>query len=193
MIPILCIIAGILLGISGIIGLLSLLFLPFKRMTRIVYDKEDDFLKYESNSGKRVFKRNLKQLTWVYVGMIFFGVILFCGGIYLGYAAKGDSFWFYRQIFGEDVKEDYLEQITEEGKFAANNGKEYTYYILVEGEEYIFSGEKCADFDELKEKVKDIRIGNPVILIDNYAVSSKYHAAENLLKESGLKYETEEE
>lgn len=193
MIPYILIIIGILLTGIAVVGFIRLLLLPFVRMNEVIFEREDDFLKYESREGKKFFKRNLKQWTWVHVICLFVGVLCFFLGMYLGYAAKGDSFWFYKQIFGEDNRAEYWDKISEDGKFIADDGTEYTYYILVSGENYIFSGTECAGFEELKSNVESIRRENTVILIDSFAVSSKYHAAEKLLKELGIKYETEEE
>lgn len=193
MIPYILICIGIILMLVAIIGFIRLLLLPFNRMREVVYKREDDFLKYESREGKKYLKQSLNQLTWLYVITLFAGIVCFFLGVYLGYAAKGDSFWFYKQIFGEDSKTEYWDKISEEGKFIADDGTEYTYYILVSGDEYIFSGVECLDFDELKKNIEEIRRENTVILIDSYAVASKYHAAEKLLKELGIKYETEEE
>lgn len=193
MIPYILIAIGSILTIVAVVGFIRLLLLPFTRMREVVFKREDDFLKYESREGKKYFKKNLQQLTWLYVIALIVGIVFFFLGVYLGYAAKGDSFWFYKQIFGEDIKSDYWDKISDDGKFIANDGNEYTYYILVSGEDYIFSGVECADFEELKKKIEEIRRENTVILIDSFAVASKYHAAEDLLKQLSIKYETEEE
>lgn len=193
MIPYICVIVGILLILLSIVGFIRLSFLPISRMKGVVFEREDDFLKYESRDGKKYFKKNLKQLILIYAILFVLGVTIFFVGEYLGYAAKGDSFWFYEQIFGPDIKPDHWDKITEDGKYIANDGNEYTYYILISGEDYIFSGINCANFEELENNVKEIRRENTVILVDSFAVASKYHAAEKLLKELGIKYETEEE
>lgn len=193
MIPYILIIIGIVLTLVAIIGFIRLLLLPFTRMRGVVFEREDDFLKYQSREGKKYFRSNLKQITWIYLAILIAGLSCFLLGMYLGYAAKGDSFWLYRQIFGEDKKIGEWDRISEDGTFIAEDGKEYKYYILVDGKECSFCGETCADLTELSADLDDIRRENTVILIDSFAVSSVYRDVEQLLKESGIKYETEEE
>lgn len=193
MIPYILIIIGMLLSVVGIVCLLRVAILPLRRLNKVVFEWEDDILKYSSGPGKREYARRLKQLTWIYVCVLLLGICSFFLGLYLGYAAKGSSFWFYEQIFGQEIQEEYWDKITEDNKFISDLGKEYTYYILVENDSFSFCGENCKDIDDLKNKLSKIKRENTVILIDSFAVSSAYHEAENILNELGVKFEMEEE
>lgn len=194
MIPYIVIGLGIILMAWSGIGFIRLMFLPLTRMSDVVFKRLDDFLKYNTSEGQKYFKKNLKQLVWAYVVAMLTGLVLFFLGIYLGYAAEGDSFWFYQKVFGvESHKEDTWDKITEEGKYKSDDGNEYTFYILVNGDRYIFSGEECESLEDLKERLSGIKRENTVMLIDGFAISSYYKQAEKLLNELGIKYETEED
>ena len=193
MIPFILCVFGIILVVFALVGFIRLLLLPYTRINEVVFKREDDFLKYETRDGKKYFKRNLKEAIWIYVIVMVIGVSSFFLGIYFGHAAKGDSFWFYKQIYGEDNSADHWDKITDDGKFISDDGTEYTYFIIVTGSEYDFCGKSCADYEELSMNVQEIRRDNTIILIDSFAVSSAYHQAERLLTELGIKYETEEE
>ena len=193
MIPYIIVIIGILLATFGSFGLLRMAVLPYTRLKKVVYEWEDDILKYASGAGRLEYNRRAKQLAWIYVSSVAVGACCFFLGIYLGYAEKGSSFWFYKQLFGEEIQNDYWDQITEDNKFISSSGNTYTYYILVDEDKYSFCGEECKNIDELKDSLSKIRRENTVILIDSFAISSAYHDAEVVLKELGIKYETEEE
>lgn len=196
MIPYIFIILGIILIAWSVYGFIRLLFLPFSRMTGVVYKRKDDFLKYESKEGRQYFKTNLKQLTWAYVISLIAGISCFFIGIYLGYAAKGSDFWFYEKIFGAVEKPYYYEKLSDDGKYIAEDKSEYAYYIIVDGSEYIFNGEICADKDELEVKLdsmdeNELKFGG-VILVDNFGVASSFHDAEKLLRDKGVDPKIEE-
>ena len=56
----------------------------------------------------------------------------------------------------------------------------------------MFCKQNCRDTGELKEKLERIPRENTVMIIDSYAVSAEVNAVKALLKEMGIKYETEE-
>lgn len=131
MIPYILIIIGIPLAIFGLWGLISLAVLPYRKLKKAVFEFEDDILKFSSETGRRQYNQWMKQIIWIYILSLFLGAISFFLGIYLGYAAKGSSFWFYEQIFGEEIHDDYWDCITEDNKFVSSSGNTYTYYILI--------------------------------------------------------------
>ena len=71
----------------------------------------------------------------------------------------------------------------------ADDGRAYTYYILVSGKDISLCGETCRDYADLQEKVSQIRRENTVMIIDSFAVSSVYQSVKNLLNELGIEYE----
>lgn len=184
---------GILLSLFAIIGFIRILLLPLRKMHQVVFHWEDDVLKYRDGAGRLEYQSRLRELIVVYICCLLVGISSFFLGIYLGYAEKGDSFWFYEKVFGPEEKENQWEQITEDNKFKAKDGNTYSFYLIVEGDSFIFCGEKCSDADSLRERLDSIRRENTVILIDSYAVAGFFNDAEKLLKQMGIKYETEEE
>lgn len=184
---------GLILMAVAIINFIHMLFLPIIKLHGVVYEREDDYLKYETPQGRRYLKQNLRRLIWLYIVCLLVGAVCFFAGIYLGYAEKGDSFFLYRKLFGEAGMKTHWDNITDDGKYKADDGNEYTYYIIVTGEKYVFSGEECDDYADLAERLSSIRRENTVVLIDSFAVSSAYHAAEDLIKQKGIKYKTAEE
>lgn len=146
----------------------------------------------ENSIIRKKRKRDRKYLLRISVGMMIMGLMLYGSGYYLGYADRGNGHWLYKMVYKQEGSSDQWDRLTSEGKFAADDGREYAYYLMVRGDEYEFCGEKCADINELREKLLLIKRENTIMLIDSYAVAESYHEAEQLLKELGIEYETEE-
>ena len=152
MIPWTLIIVGALLVIFGVLGLISLWVLPFFERFEVVYDKDKEILaaRMDAEIGKQVWYEK-KNLIRDFIVAIFAGILMFFAGLYLGYAAKGDDFWLYRKLFPDRIATETMawDAINENGQFVAEDGKAYTYYVLVAGDKVSLSGETCADLSEL--------------------------------------------
>lgn len=185
------IILGAILTIGSLIGFFSLLILPIKERFEIVYDREYDYIRSRTDAEVRKHVRaETKRLIRDFIIMFFVGILMFFSGLYLGYAAKGEDFWFYKKFYPS--KEETLlvwDSINENGQYVANDGKTYTYYILVNENTVSLRGEPCDSPEELKAGLSDIQRENKIILIDCYAIASTYHEVADILKELGLKYE----
>ena len=190
MIPWTLIIVGALCTVLGVIGWISLFLLPVFERFEIVYEKDKEIIhaRLDPEYGKQVWyeKKHLKRDFTI---CIFAGILMFFAGFYLGYAAKGEDFWLYRKMFPDRITTQVWDAINEDGQFVAEDGREYTYYILVSEDEVSFSGEKCSDLTDLKVRLANIRRENTVIVIDSFAVASTYHAIVEMLKEMGMDYE----
>lgn len=191
MIPWIFIIVGVIVTLIGVIGLLSLyVWIPIKEKFEIVYDRETEFIRARLDSDIQKFvDYTTKQLRNVFIISFFMGPILFFSGVYLGYAAVGEEFWFYKKLFPQAVTNQVWDKINEQGQFIAEDGTAYTYYILVSGKEISLSGEECQDSVDLKNRLSQIRRENTVMIIDSFAVSSTYQSVKNLLNELGIEYE----
>ena len=191
MIPWCFIIVGVIATIIGVIGILSLfVWLPIKEKFEIVYDRETEFIRARLDSKIHgLVERNIRELRNLFCVCCIMGPSIFLAGIYLGYAAEGEGFWFYKKFYPEAITNQVWDEINEEGQFVAADGKVYTYYILISGKDISLSGEKCADVAELENRLSKIRRENTVILIDSFAVSSAYHSVETALNELGIEYE----
>ena len=185
------IVVGAIATIIGVIGLLSLyIWLPIKEKFEIVYDRETDFIRARLDSDiQRVVDYNTRQLRNFFISSCFIGPIIFFSGVYLGYLAEGEEFWFYRKFYSQTISNQIWDEINEKGQFVADDGKTYTYYILVSGKEISLCGEECEDIFDLKEKLSQIRRENTVIIIDSFSVSSLYQAIKKILNELGIEYE----
>jgi len=191
MIPWTLIILGALCTLAGVLGLLALLLLPIADRFEIVFDKDKEVISARTDAevGKIVWHEK-KKLTRDFIICILIGIMMFFAGMYLGYAAKGDSFWPYRKMFPNRVAVvPVWDEINDAGQFVATDGKAYTYYILVSGNEVSLSGETCTDLNDLKKRLSEIKRENTVIIIDSFAVSSTYRGVENMLDELGIVYE----
>ena len=184
------IVVGAFLALGGAIGLLSMLVLPVKERIRIVCKGEYDLIRARTNAevGKHV-RNEKKHLMRDCICAVIIGIMMFFAGIYLGYAAEGEGFWFYKQFYPEETTNQVWDEINEDGQFVAADGKAYTYYILISGQDVIFRGEQCVDLSDLKSKLSLIRRENTVIIIDYFAVSSTYHSVKDMLNELGIEYE----
>jgi len=185
------IILGALLTIGSIIGFLSLLILPIKERFEIVYDREYDYIRSRTDAEVRKHVRTETQhLIRDFIIAFFVGVLMFFTGIYLGYAAKGEDFWFYKKFYPSKEEELLVwDAINDNGQYVSNDGRAYTYYILVTGNDVSLRGEPCDSLEELKTRLSAIQRENRIILIDCYAIASTYHEIADILKELGLKYE----
>jgi len=191
MIPWTLIILGALCIIIGVLGILALLLLPIAERFEIVFDKDKDIVqaRIDAKVGKIVWNEK-RHLTRDFIICIFAGLLMFFAGMYLGYAAKGESFWPYRKLFPNRVAQVQVwDELNDAGQFVANDGTAYTYYILVSGNDVSLSGEMCADLNDLQRRLSAIKRENTVIIIDSFAVSSTYHGVEKMLNELGIAYE----
>ena len=194
MIPWTLIIIGALCTIVGVLGIIALLLLPIADRFEIVFDKDKDIVqsRLDAKVG-RIVREEQKRLTRDFVICIFAGVLMFFAGVYLGYAAKGEGFWPYRKLFANNIAEQEKWQVSdrfnEAGQYVAEDGKTYTYYVIIDGEKITFSGVKCAGLEELEVKLSEIRRENTIILYDRFAVSSIYHGVEDMLNKLGFDYE----
>lgn len=190
MIPWTLIIVGALFTVFGVLGWISLFVLPFFERFEVVYDKDKEIIQARTDPefGKHVWyeKRHLKRDFTV---CVFAGILMFFAGFYLGYAAKGEGFWLYRKMFPDRITVQTWDEINEDGQYVAEDGRAFTYYVLVSGDKVSLSGEPCADLTELKNKLTAIKRENTVIIIDSFAVSSTYRSVENMLNEMGIDYE----
>ena len=114
---------------------------------------------------------------------------MFFAGFSLGYAAKGDGFWLYRKLFPDRIVVHTWDEINENGQYVADDGRAFTYYVLVSGDKVSLSGEPCADLEDLEKRLTEIKRENTVIIIDSFAVSSTYRGVEKMLNEMGIDYE----
>lgn len=191
MIPWTLIIVGALCTLVGVIGLISLLLLPIFERFEIVYDKEKEIIQSRTDPefAKHVWHEK-RHLTRDFIVCIFAGIMMFFAGFYLGYAEKGEGFWLYKKLFPDRIAAVQVwDEINESGQYVADSGEVYTYYILVSEDGVSLSGQQCTDLSDLKNRLSEIRRENTVIVIDSFAVSSVYHAVEDMLNELGIEYE----
>jgi len=190
MIPWTLIIVGTQCVLFGVLGLISLVVLPFFERFEVVYDKDKEILaaRMDAEVGKHVWYEK-KKLTRDFIVSIFAGAMMFFAGLYLGYAAKGEDFWLYRKLFPDRITVQTWDEINEAGQFVASDGKAYTYYILVSGDEVSLSGLPCADMEDLEKRLSEIKIENTVIIYDSFAVSSTYREVKKILNKMGFDYE----
>lgn len=190
MIPRIMVVVGALLVIGGVLGLISLVFLPLKIRQETVYDRDYDYIRARlDKSVARYVRGEAWKLARDYALIALVGALMFFIGFYLGFTAEGDGFWFYEKFYPKEAANQVWDQINEQGQFVADNGQTYTYYILISGKEVSLRGEKCEDLADLRNRLSAIRKENTVMLIDSFAVASVYHSVEDILKELGITYE----
>ncbi|HAG70051.1 MAG TPA: hypothetical protein DCL38_08760 [Lachnospiraceae bacterium] len=187
MIPYILIIAGAASVLCGVIGVIRIAFLPLVRAHQVVFKRRDDYLFYENEKGKRLLRSQKKFLMNIYITLIVVGALVITAGFYAGFTEHGPKFWLYKKFFSlvEEIRSD---KITEEGKYVASDGKEYSYYIFIRGSEVFFGDEPCADISALEEKAKGVDRSNTIVVYDDFAVSSTYHSVTDLLDSLGIQY-----
>ena len=95
----------------------------------------------------------------------------------------------YRKLFPDRITVQTWDEINEAGQFVTEDGKAYTYYILVSGDEVSLSGLPCADMEDLEKRLSEVKRENTVIIYDSFAVSSTYREVKKLLNKMGFDYE----
>lgn len=123
------------------------------------------------------------------VPFVIIGAVMIVGGIFIGFADRGDGV----HLNKNETVAAWAEKVDEDGKYGAKNEEKYTYYIWIEGNKYYFCGQHCENIHALEEKLSMLGVGNRVLVIDNYATSEAYKSVISMLNEMGLKYEMEEE
>ena len=190
MVPWILIIVGALCTVIGIVGLIALLVLPIFERFELVFEKEKEIFQARTDHEfARLVWHEKRHLIRDFIICIFAGSLMFFAGLYLGYAAKGDGFWLYRKLFPDRIAVHTWDEINESGQYVSEEGKAYTYYVLVSGDTVSLSGEPCADLEELKIKLAAIKRENTVMIIDSFAVSSTYRGVTRILNEMGIDYE----
>ncbi len=187
MVPYILIIAGFIIGIYGIIGLIRIALLPLVRAHQVVFKRKDDYLFYENETGQRVLKSQMKFLLNIYITSIFVGFLLTITGYYLGFTDHGPDFWLYKTFFSSEEAQK-SDRINAEGQYISSDGKEYNYYILIRGSDIFFKDELCVDSAALEEKIKGFDRTNTIVIHDDFAVSSAYRLVTGLLDSSGIHY-----
>ena len=187
MIPYVMIIAGIAAVIYGLVGLIRIAFLPIVRAHQVVFERNDDYLFYENAEGQRVLKSQIKFLLNIYITFLVVGLLVIMAGFYAGFSDYGQDFWLYKILFSSEETQRN-DRITKDGQYVASDGKEYNYYILIRGSDIYFKDELCADSNALEAKVSGFDRTNTIVIHDDFAVSSAYHAVVDLLDKSGIHY-----
>lgn len=185
----------IIMVLGALIFLFSLVMLVRNSISPLVVRWRNTHGEVELISTDKINLSRKKDRTFFYVlftSTMTAGLLMFCFGFSLGYADKGEGFWFYHLVEGDTVTEQKWDRISDEGDFIADDGRKYPYYLLVRGNEYEFRGKSCENIDAVREQISRIPRENTVMIIDSYAVSQKVKDAEKLLKEMGIQYETEE-
>lgn len=177
---IIIIIVGLVIAAVGLRFLVPALFSESLLRQRIASGETDS----KDNKQRQYARRKLivGWTPWVIIGMV---IVL--GGIFTGFADRGDGL-----LFHEEAVPAWSDNVTDDGKYQTDNGREYTYYIFVEGNKYYFCGTPCESIDVLEEKISKLGVGNTVLLVDNYASSAAYKSVSSMLNEMGIKYEMEE-
>ncbi|MBQ9208667.1 MAG: hypothetical protein IJ149_03675 [Oscillospiraceae bacterium] len=186
-------IASLIMIAGGLAALFGLGFTVYILVTPILVkirsiNGEGELI--ETAKVRRIRIKDRKDLLHISVCILVTGLMVFGAGYYLGFAAKGDGFWFYRLVNGTSA--DSWDRVDEQGQYVADDGSTYRYFIRISGDKYDFCGEKCENADALREKLQSVRGGgNTVMVADNYAVSSAFREVTSLLDEMGIKYTTE--
>lgn len=197
MIAIVLVVLGILLSIVGIIGLLAIAISPLIDDWDVVVRRKDDSLFYSTRFGKWVLKQRTQKMAWEYFSFFAFGVVLFFVGMYLGFADRGENFWFYKKIYGEQIDKTHWDRLTDEGFYEDPQGDVYKNFILIRGNVVYFNGATdeyiVSDISELGYKISEIAPENTIALIDSFAISSTYKEVTDMLDKLPRKYKEESE
>ncbi|MBQ5311082.1 MAG: hypothetical protein ILP19_03450 [Oscillospiraceae bacterium] len=188
MIPILMMIGGVIVGGYGFVMVLYVLITPHLVKLRTVNGQGEII---ETRRIRRIRIKDRVDLIKLFGSLFIIGLLIFAAGYYLGFSARGQGIWFYDLVYGSEDKSTW-DKIDDNGSYIAENGGTYRYYLVIEGSEYEFCGEKCEDIDDLEKRLVAIGRENTVVVIDSYAVYSARVDAEKLLSRLGMKYETEE-
>ncbi len=192
MLPRLLMIAGAALFLLGFIGVFNLMIDPIKTMFKVVFKRKDDYVFYESDKGKNLLERQKKNLLTASIFFMVVGGVLFGIGYYLKYGPRG----YDGTSTNENMTETYVDETSElhvqgldkEGKYHDKDGKVYSSYIEVTGQEIKHDDQLIGDIQAFEYYINDNKIdrNTMIYLIDNFAASSTFHRVDELLVEKAI-------
>ena len=189
MIPIIMMIGGALTSLYGIGLTLYIFMTPILVKLRSANGQGEIV---ETRRIRRIRIKDRKDLLKISCSLLFIGLLVFGSGYYLGFSARGKGIWFYDLVYGSGEEKPKWDRITSDGSYIAENGGTYRYYLVIEGNEYEFCGEKCEDIEDVKKRLEAIGRGNTIVVIDSYASYESRTEIESMLDRMGMNYETEE-
>ena len=195
MIPIIMMIAGGILILLSLIGLLQFLFEPFRRTYRIVIKRVDDYAHYTSPRNFAMLQKARRTYLMGILVMFVVGFILSYAGAYLQFGERGFGFLFSTNALEGSDKEDAAvtgeleDRIDENGNYIDGAGKPYSNYIVVKGNVVVFKDHEFKDMNEFKSFIQDISDMGTVYVVDDYAASSTYNEVVDMLDECGFDHE----
>jgi len=190
-------IVGALIGIPSFFGLMMVMFEPIHSTFQIVFKRVDDYVFYETPHGKKLLQRSKQHLTKSFVFFFVVGVVCFGAGWFLKYGPHGNDSLFSQQVeSGTYVGDDSIQNIQEnankaKGTYVDANGKEYSYFIIISGQNISYNNQRIGGIEEFATFVKTLDRTKSIYIVDDFAVAATYHKVLELLTESGLNYETE--
>ena len=192
MLPKLLMITGAALFLLGFIGVFNLMIDPIKTMFKVVFKRKDDYVFYESDKGKNLLERQKKNLLTASIFFIVVGGVLFGMGYYLKYGPRGYNGISANENLTEspvdETSELHVQGLDKEGKYHDKDGKVYSSYIEVTGQEIKHDGQLIGDIQAFEYYINDNKIdrNTMIYLIDNFAASSTYHRVDELLIEKAI-------
>lgn len=197
MIPILLMIIGGLMIVISLVGVFAFIFQPFYENYQVVIKREDDYAHYVTPSGQAYLRtRTRSYFRWIAI-LFAVGCIMFFTGLYMGYGSRGFNMLFSLQKKEESAEYNAIESELAEGfylhgNYVADDGRIYTHYLVVKGNDVYYKDVLIGDTEALRAYIPNFNIENSFYIVDGYAASSTYKEVMNILSESGFEYEIDE-
>ena len=194
MISLLLIIIGAVFVFFGIWMIFGMAIQPLKKIFGVVFKRIDDYIQYDTKKGKELLEREEKKVTVLAVTLIVIGVMMIATGLFLRYSNRGNDSLFSDNVPGVTQGDDletslFWKNTTEDGHYLSPTGKEYEYYISIEGTTINFSGQKFDNVTDFGDYMTNIDRNCCIYLHDEYASSKTYHDVMNILDTYKMTYE----
>lgn len=189
MIAVLLMIIGGGMVITSIVWVIKLIFQPLKESYEVVINREDDYTHYTSPSRLLYLQEQKRRYIKFVIIMFTAGVVLFFTGLYMQFGSRGFemllSFKSGKESGYEALDPDISESIDENGDFVAVDGKSYSQYVIVRGNNVYVRDFLVGGIEQFEEYIPNLKTNQNTYLIDDYASSAVYKAVlSQLLKNS---------
>lgn len=189
-------IVGGAMVLCSVIGFLKFLFQPLVETYQVVIKREDDYAHYTSPTGIAYLNEHKKKYLILLAVLFVAGSAIFSAGLYMRFGSRGFEMLLspeaaFSQKY-DAVDSELAEGFDEDGNYIAENGKIYSYYVKVKGNEVYYGDKLIGNADDFREYVTGIDKNTRLYLIDAYASSATYHEVMSLLEENGIKCDKDE-
>ncbi len=181
---------GAAMVIMSIIGILKYFFQPLIETYQVVIKREDDYAHYTSPRGIAYLNEHKKKYLTMLAVLFIAGAGLFSLGLYMNFGPRG-----FEMLLSPNAQQgkvydavdtELAEGFDANGNYVAPNGKIYSRYVLIKGNEIYYGQDLVGDIDAFRDFAPAIDRNSRLYLIDGYASAAAFREAVSILDSNGI-------